>query len=108
MKRLVSALAVASTLVLAASSTALAAGPPTRVSQGDPFANCHRGGNLSGLNYFSAEVEPWITATPANGANRVGTWQQDGWSDGGAKGQVAGWTFAAGRTWGRPPQRFTK
>jgi len=109
MKRVLSAFAVASTLVLAASNTALAAGPPAvRVSHGDPFANCLVGGNGDAVNYRSAEVEPWIAANPANGANLVGTWQQDRWSDGGAKGQTAGWSFDGGRTWGQTPQPFTE
>jgi hypothetical protein len=85
-----------------------APGPPLRVSKGDPFASCLVGGNGSGLNYRSAEVEPWIADKPANTANLIGTWQQDRWSDGGAKGQVASWSFDAGRTWSQTPQPFTK
>ena len=109
MKQVVSAFAVASTLVLAASNTALAAGPPAvLVSHGDPFENCLVGGNGTAVNYRSAEIEPWITNNPANAANFVGTWQQDRWSDGGAKGQVAGWTFDGGRSWGQTPQPFTE
>jgi hypothetical protein len=110
MRRLVSALALASILVLVASSTALAAETQlVRVSRGDPFTNCVLGGNVfGGVNYRSAEVEPWIADNPANTANVIGTWQQDRWSDGGAKGQVASWSFDAGRTWGQTPQPFTK
>ena len=71
MKRVASALAVASALVVAASSTALADSPPTvRVSQGDPFAGCIVGGNGSAHNYRSAEVEPWIADNPANTSGR--------------------------------------
>jgi hypothetical protein len=109
MKRVVSAFALASTLVLAASSVAVAAAPPAaRVSHGDPFARCLVGGNGTALNYRSAEVEPWIANNPANAANFVGTWQQDRWSDGGAKGQVAGWSFDGGRSWGQTPEPFTR
>jgi hypothetical protein len=108
-RRLVSAFALASMLVLVASSSALAADTQlVRVSRGDPFANCRIGGNGSALNYRSAEVEPWIADNPANTANVIGTWQQDRWSDGGAKGQVASWSFDAGRSWGQTPQPFTK
>ena len=109
MRRLVSALALASILVLVASSSVLAADTHlVRVSRGDPFANCLLGGNdFGGVNYRSAEVEPFIADNPANTANVVGTWQQDRWSDGGAKGQVASWSFDAGRTWGQTPQPFT-
>jgi hypothetical protein len=109
MRRLVSALALASILVLVASSSALAAGTQlVRVSRGDPFANCLVGGDGTAKNYRSAEVEPWIADNPANTANVIGTWQQDRWGNGGAKGQVASWSFDAGRTWGQTPQPFTK
>ncbi len=109
MKRFLSALALASAVVLAISSTAMAAGPaPTRISRGDPFAGCLLGGNGTALNYRSAEIEPWIADNPARTANLVGTWQQDRWSNGGAKGQVAGWSFDGGRTWGQTPQPFTR
>jgi hypothetical protein len=109
MKRMVSALALAGALVLAISNTALAASPsPVRISRGDPFANCLLGGNGTALNYRSAEIEPWIAANPARPGNLIGTWQQDRWSNGGAKGQTAGFTFDGGRTWGQVPQPFTK
>src|ERR1700730_14969222 len=109
MRRLVSALALASILVLVASSSALAADTQlVRVSRGDPFTNCVLGGNVfGGFNYRSAEVEPGIADNPANTANVIGTWQQDRWSDGGAKGQVASWSFDGGKTWGQTPQPFT-
>ncbi|MDQ6795057.1 MAG: glycoside hydrolase, partial [Chloroflexota bacterium] len=91
------------------SSTAFAADAPVlRVSRGDPFAGCLVGGNGSALSYRSAEVEPWIADNPARTANLIGTWQQDRWSDGGAKGQVASWSFDGGRTWGETPQPFTE
>jgi hypothetical protein len=107
-RRFLSAFALASILLLVASSSALAADTHlVRVSNGDPFANCRAGGNGTAVNYGSAEVEPWIADNPANTANVIGTWQQDRWSDGGAKGQVASWSFDAGRTWGQTPQPFT-
>lgn len=109
MNRAAFALSLASVLTLTISNTVLAADPsPTRVSRGDPFQQCRVGGNGSGLNFRSAEVEPWIADNPARPANLVGVWQQDRWSDGGAKGQTAGWTFDGGRTWGQTPQPFTR
>jgi hypothetical protein len=109
MKRVLSAFPLAGVFVLAFSSTVMAAGPPANlISHGDPFAACVLGGNGSGVNYRSAEVEPWVAGNPANTANFIGTWQQDRWSDGGAKGQVAGWSFDGGQTWGQTPQPFTK
>ncbi len=109
MKRFVSALALAGALVLAISNTALAGSPPPiRISHGDPFENCLLGGNGTARSYRSAEIEPWIAANPTRSGNLIGTWQQDRWSDGGAKGQTAGWTFDGGRTWGQTPQPFTR
>jgi hypothetical protein len=109
MKRVVSAFALAGAFILAFSSTVLAASPSAnRITRGDPFANCLLGGNGTALNYRSAEVEPWIADNPARTANLIGTWQQDRWSDGGAKGQVASWSFDGGRTWGQTPQPFTR
>jgi hypothetical protein len=109
MKRVASAVAIAGTAALVVSSTAVAiGGSAIRVSHGDPFANCLKGGNGTGLNYRSAEVEPWIASNPAQTTNVVGAWQQDRWSDGGAKGQVAGWSFDGGRSWGQTPQPFTE
>lgn len=109
MKRVASGFAFSVTAVLVVSSTAVAMGSsPILVSHGDPFAGCLVGGNGSALNYRSAEVEPWIANNPAQTANVVGAWQQDRWSDGGAKGQVAGWSFDGGRSWGQTPQPFTE
>jgi hypothetical protein len=108
MRRPVILLALLSTLALMTSNSVLASAPPTvRVSNGDPFAACLVGGNGSALNYQSAEVEPWIASNPTNTNNLIGTWQQDRWSDGGAKGQVASWSFDGGKTWGQTPQPFT-
>ena len=106
MRRVGLLIAFISATILVTSNTVLAS-TPTRVSNGDPFTKCLVGGNGSALAYRSAEVEPWIASNPANTNNLIGTWQQDRWSDGGAKGQVASWTFDGGRTWGQTPQPFT-
>jgi hypothetical protein len=109
MKRVASAFALAGAFVLAFSNTVVAASPSAnRISRGDPFATCLVGGNGTALNYRSAEVEPWIAANPARTGNLIGTWQQDRWTDGGAKGQTASWSFDGGRTWGQTPQPFTR
>jgi hypothetical protein len=109
MKRLVRVSALFSALLLVGSTTASADdNKPVLVSKGDPFASCIGvGGNGSARSYRSAEIEPWIAVNPKNTANVIGAWQQDRWSDGGAKGQVAGWSFDGGRTWGQTPQPFT-
>ena len=47
--------------------------------------------------YLNSEVEPWLDVNPTNVANLVGVWQQDRWSNGGARGlsPVRGSTVAA-------------
>ncbi|UIF91870.1 exo-alpha-sialidase [Cupriavidus necator] len=76
--------------------------PPTQaatlVSGPSPFAGCTVGGG-TGINYLNAEVEPYLAINPANPTNFIGVWQQDRWSDGGARGLVAGSSFDGGKTW---------
>ena len=53
----------------------------------NPLAGCPPDG--SGINFPGAEVEPWIEVNPTNVDNIVGFYQQDRYSNGGAKGNVA-------------------
>ena len=62
------------------------------VSSTDPYANCSIAGQ-PGTNYPDAEVEPWVSVNPNNPNNVVGAWQQDRWSNGGARGLVAGFSY---------------
>jgi len=62
------------------------------VSPGDPYAACDISGDGSGTNYPSAEEEPYIAANPRNPANAVGIFQQDRWSNGGARGLTASYS----------------
>lgn len=70
-----------------------------RVSGASPFANCKFGG--AGTAYTNSEVEPFIAVNPANSKNLIGVWQQDRWSNGFARGIMAGYSFDGGLTWGR-------
>ena len=70
---------------------------PVLVSGASPFATCTIGG--PGTNYVNAEVEPWVAVNPSNPKNVIGAWQQDRWSNGGAHGLVAGYSFDGGQTW---------
>jgi hypothetical protein len=81
------------------------AGPLVQVSGSSPFASCTAddAGSQSGTNYPNSEVEPWIDANPANPDNLVGIWQQDRWSNGGARGLVAGVSQDGGATWTMVP-----
>src|SRR5437868_14236355 len=89
----------------AVAGLALAASGPVDVSGLSPFAACTIGG--PGTNYVNAEVEPWLSVNPANPTNMIAVWQQDRWSNGGAHGLVAGYTFDGGATWARTPQPFS-
>jgi hypothetical protein len=53
----------------------------------------------TGTLSLNSEVEPWIDVNPAEPDNIVGIWQQDRWSNGGARGLVAGVTFDGGLSW---------
>src|SRR5215217_6808430 len=61
--------------------------PLTLISGPSPFPSCNIGPGAT--NYLNAEVEPWVAVNPANPANIIGVYQQDRWSDGGARGLVA-------------------
>ncbi|KWI45283.1 hypothetical protein WT72_03000 [Burkholderia pseudomultivorans] len=91
--------------VIAMAAAATAHAEPVTVSGPSPFAACTIGG--PGTNYVNAEVEPWLAVNPANPNNMIGVWQQDRWSNGGAHGLVAGYSFDAGATWARTPQPFS-
>ena len=56
-------------------------------------------GGQSGTTFLNSEVEPWVDFNPTDGGNVVGIWQQDRWSNGGARGLVAGVSFDAGASW---------
>lgn len=84
--------------VLAANPTSQAA---TLVSGPSPFAGCTVG-NGTGTNYLNSEVEPYLAINPASPTNFIGVWQQDRWSNGGARGLVASASFDGGKTWQQP------
>lgn len=56
-----------------------------------------------GFNFPDTEVEPWVGINPVDPMNVVATWQQDRWSNGGARGLVAGVSFDGGRSWETVP-----
>jgi hypothetical protein len=95
-------------LVAVASKTALAggsaAGPLVQVSGASLFgAACGNvPGSPAGTNSVGSEVEPWIDVSPANPAVMAGAWQQDRWSNGGARGLVASVSLDGGATWQAP------
>ena len=98
--------AFAATVLALASVTALQAasftlGPLVQVSGASPLAGCtaDNAAGQSGTVYMGSEVEPWIDVNPTNANNMIGVWQQDRWSNGGSRGNVAGVTMNGGASW---------
>jgi hypothetical protein len=76
-----------------------------RASAETPFAAGCSGVPDTGTLYPNAEVEPFAAVNPRFPLNLVGVWQQDRWSNGGARGLGTGYSFDGGVTWKRvfPP-----
>ena len=94
------ALAGVVTLATVAPSTA---GPFTRsdlqvVSGPSPFAGCDISGQ-PGVNFLNSEVEPWVEVNPTNPDNIIAVWQQDRWSNGGARGLLTAVSHDGGDSW---------
>ena len=83
----------------------LTPGPLVQVSGTSAFVGCTADAvaGQSGTVYLNSEVEPWIEVNPTNPANVVGIWQQDRWSNGGARGLVAGVSTNGGSSWQQVP-----
>jgi hypothetical protein len=71
----------------------------TQVSGLTPFESGCDQQAPTGTNYRSSEVEPYLAVNPTDPDNLIGTWQQDRWSNGGARGLLAGVSFDGGATW---------
>jgi hypothetical protein len=79
-------------------------GPLVQVSDESPFGALDECGNFpgvilgEGVNFVNSEVEPWVEVNPTDSDNIVGFWQQDRWSNGGARSNVAGVSLDGGAT----------
>ena len=58
--------------------------------------------------YAGAEVEPYVAIDPQNASHLIGVWQQDRWSDGGARGLRTGYSFDGGLTWSLTQAAFSR
>ncbi|HEU0041306.1 MAG TPA: sialidase family protein [Jiangellaceae bacterium] len=79
----------------------LLAAPLVQVSGTSAFLDC-TADNIaaqSGTVFLNSEVEPWIDVNPTDPDNVVGIWQQDRWSNGGARGLVTGVSEDGGASW---------
>jgi hypothetical protein len=80
--------------------------PLTLISASTPFAGCST--NEPGTLYENAEVEPWVEVNPTDPDNIIAVWQQDRWSNGGARGLKTAFTHNAGTSWTRTFSHFTQ
>ncbi|MFF7929084.1 neuraminidase (sialidase) [Streptomyces mirabilis] len=102
------ATAAAFLLVAAVGSSAASSDsqPVHLVSPNDPYAACNISGDGTGTNYPSAEDEPYVSVSPRDPRNAVGIFQQDRWSNGGARGLTATYTHD-GRHFTETPLPFS-
>jgi hypothetical protein len=91
------AFAAAAIVAPAAGAVPLTASAPVEASPTNLLAGCAPDG--SGINFPDSEVEPYVDVNPTDTDNVVGGYQQDRYSNGGAKGNVASVSFDGGATW---------
>jgi len=75
--------------------------PEVQISGASPFGtDCGTNpGVPAGALTLDSEVEPWVDVNPTNSENIVAFWQQDRWSNGGARSLVAGVSLDGGLSW---------
>ncbi len=101
------AVLAAPVLILSLALPATAVAPVVLASPGDsPFIGCTADNATlqiasGSVLYPNAEIEPRSAINPTNSRNIVGEYQQDRWSDGGARGLVASVSHDGGATWSR-------
>jgi hypothetical protein len=74
-----------------------------QLSGATPFTNPRDIFGQSGTVWLNAGVEPDFAVDPVNPRHIVGAWQQDRWSNGGARGIMTAVTFDGGVTWHETP-----
>jgi hypothetical protein len=87
---------------LPAGADPFAVGPPVPASGPSPFAGCPAGaapGDDPGTVHPDTEVEPFVAVDPTDPDNVIGVFQQDRWSNGGARGLVASRSTNGGQSW---------
>ena len=84
-----------------AQAVPLVAAGQVETSTTNPLAACPPDG--SGIVFPGSEVEPWLEVNPVNPGNVVAFYQQDRYSNGGAKGVVAAVSVNGGTSWTQVP-----
>jgi len=80
----------------------------TRASGLSPFAAGCEGVVSAGIAWIGSEVEPFLAINPANPNSIIGVWQQDRWSNGGARGTAGAFSLDGGGTWTRTAAAFSR
>lgn len=75
--------------------------PSERVSADGQVPAACTVGSAAGTVYANAEVEPFVAVNPNDVNHLVGVWQQDRWSNGGARALASAVSFDGGRVWSR-------
>jgi hypothetical protein len=78
------------------------------VSGPSPFSPGCEGAAQNGTNHLHAEAEPWVDVNPTDPDNIIGVFQQDRWSNGGARGLVTAVSHDEGATWTRTFAHFSR
>ncbi|MBF6025392.1 sialidase family protein, partial [Lysobacter niastensis] len=73
-----------------------------------PFGTSCDGQTVNGTVFIGAEVEPHLAVDPRDPNRMIGVWQQDRWSNGSARGIVAGVSRDGGVSWERQPLRVSR
>jgi hypothetical protein len=83
--------------------------PAARQASADTLvASGCTGGSASGTVYANAEVEPWAALDPTNPQRILAAWQQDRWSNGGARAITSAVSADGGATWQRSLLPFSR
>jgi hypothetical protein len=78
-----------------------------RLTAASPFAPGCDAAPVTGVSYAAAEVEPLVAIDPRDRSHLIGVWQQDRWSNGGARGLRTGYSFDGGLSWSLTQAAFS-
>lgn len=82
--------------------------PSNRLSADSPIAASCTAGAASGQFFANAEVEPFAAVHPSNTNILISAWQQDRWSNGGARALVTATSVDGGLSWRRTLMPFSR